>query len=56
LGRAKCPHCRHHVDLRTLNRVADGDERWDLLFLRNWASGSLWADKVVVTARWISPC
>lgn|SRR6266850_2714062 len=27
LAKAKCPHCRHHVDLRSLNRVADGDER-----------------------------
>src|SRR5579863_10244231 len=29
LARAKCPHCRHHVDLRSLNRAADADERWD---------------------------
>ena len=29
LAKAKCPHCRHHVDLRGLNRVGDGDERWD---------------------------
>jgi hypothetical protein len=27
LAKAKCPHCRHHVDLRGLNRVGDGDER-----------------------------
>jgi hypothetical protein len=27
LAKAKCPHCRIHVDLRSLNRVADGDER-----------------------------
>jgi chromosome segregation ATPase len=29
LAKAKCPHCRHRVDLRSLNRVVDGDERWD---------------------------
>ncbi|KAI9458189.1 hypothetical protein BJY52DRAFT_1270268 [Lactarius psammicola] len=26
LSKAKCPHCRQRVDLRGLNRVADGDE------------------------------
>jgi hypothetical protein len=26
---AKCPHCRHHVDLRGLNCVGDGDKRWE---------------------------
>lgn len=31
LAKAKCPHCRHHVDLRGLNRIGDGDERWDEL-------------------------
>jgi hypothetical protein len=29
LAKAKCPHCRHHVDLRGLNHVGDGDERWE---------------------------
>ena len=28
LTKAKCPHCRQRMDLRSLNRVADGDERW----------------------------
>ncbi|SRR6266702_1674378 len=31
LSKAKCPHCRQRVDLRGLNRVADGDERWGRL-------------------------
>jgi predicted nucleic acid-binding Zn-ribbon protein len=31
LAKAKCPRCRHSVDLRGLNRLADGDERWDAL-------------------------
>jgi hypothetical protein len=26
---SQTPHCRHHVDLCGLNRVGDGDERWD---------------------------
>ena len=29
LAKAKCPRCRHSVDLRGLNRGADGDDRWD---------------------------
>jgi hypothetical protein len=27
LSKAKCPHCRQRADLRSLNRVVDGDER-----------------------------
>ncbi len=27
MSKAKCPHCRQRMDLRSLNRVADGDER-----------------------------
>ena len=27
LTKAKCPHCRQRVDMRSLNRVAEGDER-----------------------------
>lgn len=27
LAKAKCPHCRQNVDLRSLNRAGDGDER-----------------------------
>jgi hypothetical protein len=30
LTKAKCPHCRQRVDMRSLNRVAEGDERWGL--------------------------
>jgi len=26
---AKCLHCHHHMDLRCLNLVGDGDERWE---------------------------
>jgi DNA repair exonuclease SbcCD ATPase subunit len=29
LAKAKCPHCRQNVDLRSLNRAGDGDERLD---------------------------
>lgn len=27
LAKAKCPRCRQNVDLRSLNRLGDGDER-----------------------------
>jgi chromosome segregation ATPase len=32
LAKAKCPHCRQRADMRSLNRVADGDERWEMTF------------------------
>ncbi|KAI9451888.1 hypothetical protein F5148DRAFT_1378754 [Russula earlei] len=40
LGKAKCPRCRHHVDLRGLNRVADGDESTVDFSMLSYASES----------------
>ncbi|KAH9074702.1 hypothetical protein EDB83DRAFT_2352798 [Lactarius deliciosus] len=40
LSKAKCPHCRQKVDLRGLNRVADGDESTVDFSMLSYASES----------------
>ncbi|KAI9440630.1 hypothetical protein H4582DRAFT_1938265 [Lactarius indigo] len=40
LSKAKCPHCRQRVDLRGLNRVADGDESTVDFSILSYASES----------------
>ncbi|KAH9040398.1 hypothetical protein EDB85DRAFT_1925960 [Lactarius pseudohatsudake] len=40
LSKARCPHCRQKVDLRGLNRVADGDESTVDFSILSYASES----------------